>query len=422
MAMKWRGSVFAVGLLASPFLFVNCGGKGLGGLPGAPGLPGSCPADIADASAIMQANFGLKGELEGKVKAALSAGAHLQKMAVDMEAEVAMACGNLAKDLGATDIEPKEAGPGKKAEAACNAAVKALGEVKAKASGSLKVDVVPPKCSASMDAMASCAAECDATIEPGSAKVECEGGEISGKCSGECSGTCTVEAGATCEGSCGAECSGTCEGSISGQCNGKCTGKCDGKDVTGAACKGTCDGKCEGEAKAKCDGTCKGSCSASCSMQGKADCSGSCSGGCSVEVEAPKCSGEVKPPEMSAECQANCDTKVSAEVECQPASVTVSIAGAADAEAATKLKAALEANLPALLKVTLGMKGKAEGAIDAVKASVEGVQAAVTGGGDAALKVGGCLAASLKAQADASVSINVSVKASASASAEGGAG
>ena len=57
-----------------------------------------------------------------------------------------------------------------------------------------------------------------------------------------------------------------------------------------------------------------------------------------------------------------------------------------------------------------------------VKASIEGVQAAVKGGGQAALKVAGCFAASLKAQAEASVSINVSVKASANASASGGAG
>ena len=53
----------------APLLLADCGK-----VPGAGGLPGSCPADIADASAVMSANFGLEGELEGKVKAALAAG------------------------------------------------------------------------------------------------------------------------------------------------------------------------------------------------------------------------------------------------------------------------------------------------------------------------------------------------------------
>jgi len=110
--------------LAFAPLLMDCGG----GMPGVPGgMPGGCPANIADAQAVMSANFGLQGELEGKVKAALAAGANLQKLAVDVEAEVATACGNLAKDLGATDVEAKEEGPGKKAEAACQAAVKAIG-------------------------------------------------------------------------------------------------------------------------------------------------------------------------------------------------------------------------------------------------------------------------------------------------------
>src|SRR5687768_13929636 len=96
------GALFAAALFASPLL-MNCGKKGMPGLGSVPGAPGGCPADIADASAVMSANFGLEGELEGKVKAALSAGANLQKIGADLEAEVAAACGKLAKDLGADD-------------------------------------------------------------------------------------------------------------------------------------------------------------------------------------------------------------------------------------------------------------------------------------------------------------------------------
>jgi hypothetical protein len=49
--------------------------------------------------------------------------------------EVVTACSNLAKDLGAKDddLKPKEDGPGKKAEAACDVATKLVGEFKAKA-------------------------------------------------------------------------------------------------------------------------------------------------------------------------------------------------------------------------------------------------------------------------------------------------
>jgi hypothetical protein len=420
------GAVIAAALLASPLL-MDCGKKGMpgvpAGVPGASSIPGGCPADIANADAVMKANFGLKGELEGKVKAALAAGANLQKLAADVEAEVAGACGKLAKDLGADakSLKPKEDGPGKKAEAACNAAVKLIGEFKAKAKGTLKVDVKPPVCSASMNVMAECAGKCDANVKPGSAKVECEGGKISGECSGKCDGECTVQAGAQCEGTCGGECSGECSGDISGKCDGTCEGKCDGKDTKGK-CAGNCDGKCKGNAKASCNGSCKGSCSASCTAKASGSCKGECSGKCDVEMKAPKCSGEVKPPEMSAECKANCDAEVSGKMECRPATVVVKIDGAADAQAAAKLKAALTANLPAILKVTLGMKGKLEGVVKNVEASIKGVEAAVQGGGDAALKVGACFVGSLKAQAEASVQIDVSVKASASASGSASAG
>lgn len=422
-SLKWRRIMRPVtgvaALAAVPLFLTDCGG----GMPGAGSLPGGCPADIADASAIMSANFGLEGELEGKVKAALAAGANLQKIAVEVEGEVTTACSNLAKDLGKSDADlaPKEDGPGKKAEAACAAAAAAIGEFKGKAKGSLTVDVQPPECKASMSAMADCSAECNADIKPGEAKVTCEGGEISGKCGGECKGSCTVEAGAECSGSCSGECKGECSGSFSGKCEGDCEGTCEGKDSKGK-CAGRCEGTCKGSGSGTCSADCKGTCSASCKVSGQADCKGECSGECSVEMEAPKCSGEVKPPEMSAECKANCDAKLNAELECTPARVMVKLSGAADAEAGVKLAAALEKNLPALLKVSIGMKGKLEGVVGSVQASLEGVQAAVTGGGEAAMKVGGCFAASLEAQAKASASINVSVQASASASGEASAG
>jgi len=417
-------------LTSAPLLLTECG-KMPGGptpnLPGAPpGVPGvsdACPANIADAAAIMNANFGLQGELEGKVKAALAAGANLQKIGVEVEGDVTTACTNLAKDLGVGDdaLKPAQDGPGKKAEAACNAAVKAIGELKAKAAGKVSVEAKPPVCSASVNAMAECSGKCDATVKPGSVKVECEGGKLSGKCDAKCEGECTIEGAAKCEGTCSASCNGECKADFSGKCDGTCKGKCDGKDSK-AKCAGTCDGKCEGKGTGSCSGECKGECSGGCTMKAKGECSGTCSGGCSVEFKEPKCSGEVKPPQMSAECKANCDAEVKSKLECTQGHVLVKAEGSADAAAAAKLKGALEKNLPALLKVSVGMKKHLGGVAASVRGSLEGVKAAATAGGASALKAGACLAASLDAQAKASVQIDVSVKASASASGSVGAG
>ena len=86
------------------------------------------------------------------------------------------------------------------------------------------------------------------------------------------------------------------------------------------------------------------------------------------------------------------------------------------------MKGALEKNLPALLKVSVGMKKHITGVAGNVRTSLEGVKAAASAGGVGALKAGACIAASLEAQAKASVSIDVSVKASASASGSASAG
>ena len=199
-------------------------------MPGVPGGGGACPASLDE---IGKASWGLDATLEGRVKASLSAAASLKEISAKLEADVTAACGMLAKDLGAkdADLAPKAAGPGKSAEAACQAAAKLIGDLKAKAKGKVEVKAKEPRCVASMDAMADCAGHCDASVKPGSAKVTCEGGKLSGACDAECKGTCTVEAGAACEGSCSGECKGSCEAGFSGKCDANCDGKCDGKNA-----------------------------------------------------------------------------------------------------------------------------------------------------------------------------------------------
>ena len=402
--------------LASPML-MDCGGlPGMDKLGALKDMAAGCP-DIASVEAIASADFsklGLDVEGAAKMKGALSASLELQGLAASIEADLKGACTKIATDLD--QKVPEDA----KAEAACKIAAKAIGDIKAKAGGSFSLSIKPPVCSASMNAMAECAGSCDASVKGGKAEVKCTGGEISGECGAKCEGKCEMSAGAKCDGECG----GTCDAEISGKCNGKCDGKCDGKATAkgGAECAGKCDGKCDGKAEATCKGTCKGECK----LTGGGECKGTCSGKCSVEMKAPKCSGTVEPPKVSADCKAKCDAKVSGKLECTPAGVTIKASGAADAKAAEKLVAVLQADLPMVLKVAIGMKDKAVGAAGNIKAVVEGVQGSMktmvkggpTAAGKLAMCVGGKFTGAFDAAANINVNVNVSVNVQASASGE----
>src|SRR5262249_26602300 len=148
-----------------------------------PGIGGgsNCPDSEAD---IEKASWGLDADSEAKLKAGLTGAAVMRDISAKIEGDVTTACTNLAKDLGATDadIAPKGEGPGRKAEAACDAAAKFVGQLKAQAKAKIAIVAKEPKCAASMDAMADCAAHCDAKVKPGSAEVKCEGGKLSGSC------------------------------------------------------------------------------------------------------------------------------------------------------------------------------------------------------------------------------------------------
>ncbi len=382
---------------------------------------GACP-DVSSVQAIAKvdwaAEFGIDASVGAKLKSGVMAAVSMDGFAKKLDADLKVACGGLATDLGA-------GGNFASGKAACDAAMKAMVDIKGKLGGGFKIalDVQPPHCAASLDAMADCAAECDASLEPGSVKVECEPGKLSGTCEAECSGSCEMSASAKCEGTC----SGSCSAKFKGSCAGECTGKCDGKKVEGAACEGKCKGSCSAGA----EGSCGGQCSGSCEMAAAAKCEGTCRGDCSVEMKAPKCEGEMKPPKASAECEAHCDAQVQAEVECTPPRIAVRIDGAANAELAAKYKAALEANLPAIINIAVGMKDQALSIAGDAKAVVEGVNAAV-GQLKASPAIGAritaCVAAPFKGAIDAAasvkanVNVSVEVKASASASAGGSAG
>jgi hypothetical protein len=379
----------------------------------------SCP-DVSSVSAIMKIDwakeFGIDAKVGGSLQAGVRAAVELQGFAAELDAKLLTACGNLARDLG------KDAKPTSGSEA-CKLAASAIAEVKGKLGASAKVTlaVEPPRCRASIDAMADCVAECDASVEPGSVTVECEPGKLSGTCEAQCSGRCDFTAAAKCEGTC----EGSCSAKFSGTCGGQCRGTCDGKKSDGASCAGKCEGSCSALA----EGACGGQCDGSCEMKAAGQCSGTCTGECSVEMKAPSCEGDIQPPKASAECNAACETHVQAEVKCEPGRVALVVEGSADAQLAATFRAAIERNLPAVLEIAVGMKDQALGVAGEVKAVVGGVQATVKSlksAPEIGARITACVAmpfkaafdaaASIKANVDVSVSVQASVTASASAS------
>ena len=407
--------------LSAPFI-ANCGAMpanmpGGGALPGA----GNCP-DMAKIEAIESFDFGkefkLKADVAAKIKGGAAAAAEMKELAAKIDGDLKVACGGLAKDLGGT-------GDYKDGQDACNAAMKVMGEVKAKmgANAKISLDFEEPKCGMDIKAYGECSGHCDATVKPGEVP-KCEGGKLQGTCSAKCSGSCEMSASAACSG----ECSGSCDAEIKGSCSGTCDGKCDGKATTkgssGANCAGTCEGKCTGNVKAEC----KGKCGGSCKMTAAAECKGTCSGGCSAEMEAPKCTGKLEPPKVSAECKAKCDASVQAKASCTPPHLALKITGAADAAAQAKFQAAVEKNLPGVITVAVGMGKHIVELAGSMEAVISGVQAGVSAAGDP-MTVGrltACVGAPFKGALDAvanvKANVNVSVNVQASASASGSAG
>lgn len=296
--------------------------------------------------------------VEGSAGVAMQAVADFAAIASASIDDLTAACRTISEDLDASAEEraAAEANTDKRArmEAYCDLAVSAIGTFKAQAGGSISIDFQPPVCEASVSASVDCQAGCSGSVECDiqANPPTCEGGKLEVSCSGSCTG----EAGASvsCEGSCTGECSGSCTADAGGvECAGKCDGTCSASAMgggTGIQADGTCDGVCEGTCEvtapsASCSGTCNGSCSASC--EASASASVKCDGQCDADFEPLKCSGgELKGGcEVEAKCEANCDASVSAKAECKPPSIAIVIQGAADIEAAGKLKLVLEANL-----------------------------------------------------------------------------
>ncbi len=414
---KLRLVAFGVPVFA---ILANCGGTG-GGVPGlgnVGALTGECP-DTNSAEAIADFDWASKFKLEAKASAKLKAGlgaiALTNQMAAEIDGELKVACTGLANDLGVS-------GKFDNAQAACGAAQKAMADARAKL-GAVRItlQVTEPHCSVKASVMADCSGKCDATIKPGSAELKCEGGKLQGECSGKCEGSCEASGAMACSG----ECSGKCDAEIKGTCGGTCNGKCDGAPSS-ASCAGVCEGKCDAEIK----GTCKGKCGGKCEMSASAQCSGTCTGKCDVEMKAPRCTGKVTPPEMTAECKAKCNAEVDAKAECTPPHIALGISGG-DAKLVAGYRVAIEKNLPVIIKVAFGTGKRAIAMAGDVEQMAGGLEASLKASADTAsfARLAACIAAPIKKTADAAaslkasakVSVNVQASASASGSAGGGA-
>jgi hypothetical protein len=364
---------------------------------GGGGLGGDCDADFGTNEAAL------------KLEAFLAATNEFTTAATEIETSLTDTCKDMGSTLGIAASE-MEGG----VQGACNAvAAKIQAEISdLRANANLEIAVVaePPVCEVSVNAYASCVGECDVNVDPGSADIQCEGGELRGECSAECTGSCSVQASASCEGSC----EGTCSAGCSGTCNGACDGTCSAEGPNGE-----CAGRCEGACNGTCEGGCSGSCDGQCVVEASGSCEGECRGGCSVEFQEPRCTGELRPPSASADCQAACDARLEANASCRPGRVAVTIRGGIEGdERVMRLKNALESGLPAILalKAQLERMARAGGEIVSRVGDLPDAVASI------GVSAAACASAAASALPEATASVGVSVEVSASVSGSATAG
>lgn len=206
--------------------------------------------------------------------------------------------------------------------------------------GGLRIAYKPAVCAVSVQATLEAAARCDATVDPGSASVQCEGScEVEASAEASCEGDAQVECvgtapGLECEGTCEGACELTAAATCEGTCNGTCDGTCTVMDADGQ-CRGQCDGECQGSCQLTAGGSCEGQCKGQCTYTPPSgECEATASVRCKAEANASvecrgRCEGEVTPPMVEAECQASAKAEASAKLECTPPTVDVEYAFAA---------------------------------------------------------------------------------------------
>lgn len=315
-----------------------------------------------------------------KLKAAALTAMELGALAETLDADLGIACAQIAHDLG-------DQGDWRSGDEACAAAIKAVRAARAKLGPKAQAQLVArePVCMTDAALVTKCASICDSSVPAGKVRAECE--QKAGRCDGDCEGICELKGGVNCDGVCG----GACDGPIRGTCGGRCVGTCDGKRVRGA-CLGVCVGTCERGAMS---GECKGVCSGSCELAKASICGGVCAGSCTVELADAKCAGDFKQPEVSSDCRARCDLAVMNSTECSTPHVGYVVVGAKDRAAAERIKTATDKAFPALLGILARIGDKGPKRVLNAQAVVESAR---TGFKDMARSGGTSTAAAAEAQ------------------------
>jgi hypothetical protein len=388
--IDWRiaGMIFAAG--ATMVAIPGCGEDGaLGDIAKECGLV--CPAE---GEGIVAGNAAISGnaKIDGFFAAVVNFDAKAKMVAGNIEAELAKIKARLGLEADATAEEVKAA---------------MIARFELDASADIAVKFQEPRCDVSAEATIEATARCDATVNPGSATVECHGsceveasaeascsgmatakcvGQANGpmlECTGECSGTCELTAAATCEGTCKGDCSGTCSAeNADGSCNGTCDGMCQGTCEMTA--KGTCSGQCKGECEytpPSADVMCEAGATVRCEAEANA----------SVECNG-KCEGEVTPPSASAECEASAKAEAEVNVECTPPQLTLEYQFAANASAEAQLE------FEAFLTGFVESYGK-------IVAELKRADVVLTAGANIASSATGAVQASVEATLEGDVSI-----------------
>lgn len=384
-----------LGALASASAMVIACGGGTG-RSASRAIPSSCP-DISKPDAIaaldLVRDYGLAQPTADTIKAALSTAVELGALNEKIDADLGLACTELASDLGST-------GDWRSGNDACAAALAALRGARAKAGASVKFDLVvrEPVCSVDPSLMTKCASLCDAAAPAEKARAECT--EKAGRCEGSCTGSCNLSNSAKCDG----VCAGACEGTVKGACSGRCVGTCDGKRSSGT-CAGVCAGTCDRVVRGECKGTCAGTCK----LAKPSACPGRCSGTCSVEWIEPKCSGDFESPRISEQCVTRCELAVINHRQCSAAAAGVVVTGAARREDGDVVAVAVGKSFPALLEILYSLGERGLGEVKRGHAVVEsGVRALHDPAVNAALSK--CVSGALESASAESHSLEVGIE------------
>ena len=167
-----------------------------------------CP-DLAKADEVAAFDFATEYQLSrdaaDKLKAAALAAMEIGLLADKLDAELGIACSQIAQDLA-------NKGDLRSGNEACGAAIKAVHDARAKLSPKVTAALVVrvPVCSVDASLMTKCASICDSSVPAGRVKADCE--QKAGRCDGNCDGICEAKTATKCDGTC----SGTCDGPIKG--------------------------------------------------------------------------------------------------------------------------------------------------------------------------------------------------------------